>query len=50
VAEGFADLIPMTDTLRHVMKSFFHHPNGRGFLAFVEGEVAGGAYVSAIAT
>jgi GNAT superfamily N-acetyltransferase len=47
VAEGFSDLIPLTDTLRHVMKSFFHHPNGRGFLAFVEGEVAGGAYVSA---
>lgn len=47
VAQGFADTFPVTPQLLDVMEGFAHRRSAASFLAFVDGEVAGGAVVSA---
>jgi GNAT superfamily N-acetyltransferase len=47
VAEAFSEHIPISETLRRVIESFFRRPSGCCFLAFVDGEMAAGACVSA---
>lgn len=43
VAQGFAEMAPITQTLLDVMEGFFRSQNTHCFLAFVDGAVAGGA-------
>jgi GNAT superfamily N-acetyltransferase len=47
VTDGFAEQVPVTQSLRDVVESFFHRPQGQSFLAFLDGEVAGAAAVAA---
>jgi GNAT superfamily N-acetyltransferase len=47
IAQGFADHFPVTPELLDVMEGFTHRRNSASFLALVDGEVAGGAVVSA---
>jgi len=47
VAQGFAEHIPVTQSILDVMVGFFHRADACCFLAFVGKEVAGGAVVSA---
>jgi len=46
VAEGFAEQFPVTPPLLEVMEGFFRRPGATCFLAYVDGEVAGGGVVS----
>jgi GNAT superfamily N-acetyltransferase len=43
VAQGFAEMSPITPALLDVMAGFFHSEGNYSFLAFVDGAVAGGA-------
>jgi GNAT superfamily N-acetyltransferase len=43
VAQGFAELAPITQSLLDVMDGFFHSEGNHSFLAFVDGIAAGGA-------
>lgn len=43
VAQGFAEIAPVTQPLLDVMEGFFHSEGNHPFLAFVEGIAAGGA-------
>lgn len=43
VAQGFAELAPITQPLLDVMDGFFHSEGNHPFLAFVDGVAAGGA-------
>lgn len=43
VAQGFAELSPITQPLLDVMEGFFHSDGNHSFLAFVDGVAAGGA-------
>jgi GNAT superfamily N-acetyltransferase len=43
VAQGFAELSPITQPLLDVMEGFFHSEGNHSFLAFVDGVAAGGA-------
>ncbi|HEX5424682.1 MAG TPA: GNAT family N-acetyltransferase [Candidatus Acidoferrales bacterium] len=43
VAQGFAEIAPVTQPLLDVMEGFFHSKGNHPFLAFVEGIAAGGA-------
>ena len=43
VAQGFAEQFPVTPEMLEVMEGFFHAVNATAFLAYVDGEVAGGA-------
>jgi hypothetical protein len=43
VAKGFAEHFPVTQEIVDVMEGFFHGDSAKAFLAFDEGEVAGGA-------
>jgi GNAT superfamily N-acetyltransferase len=43
VAQGFAEHFPVTQEILDVMEGFFHAKSAQAFLAFVDGEVAGGA-------
>jgi len=47
VAKGFEEQFPLTESLRLVLESFFHHARGRCLFALVDGELAGGACVGA---
>jgi GNAT superfamily N-acetyltransferase len=47
VAQGFAEHFPVTQAILDVMEGFYYRATARCFLAFVNGEVAGGAAVSA---
>ena len=47
VTDGFAELIPVSQSLLEVLEGFFHRPRGQAFFAIVDGEVAGGAAVAA---
>ena len=42
VAQGFAEQFPMTPEMLEVMEGFFHAVNSTAFLAYVDGNVAGG--------
>jgi GNAT superfamily N-acetyltransferase len=46
VAQGFAEHYPVTPELLDVMEGFAHRPNAVSFLAYVDGEVAGGGAAS----
>lgn len=46
VAQGFAEHFPVTQSLLEVMEGFFHRPGASCFLAYVEGQAAGGGVVS----
>lgn len=46
VAEAFSEYVPISETLRRVVESFFRRPSGRCFLALADGEVAAGGCVS----
>jgi len=43
VAQGFAEIAPVTQPLLDVMDGFFHSEGNHSFLAFVDGVPAGGA-------
>ncbi|MGH9735139.1 MAG: GNAT family N-acetyltransferase [Candidatus Acidiferrales bacterium] len=43
VAQGFAEIAPVTQPLLDVMEGFFHSEGNHSFLAFVDGVAAGGA-------
>ncbi|HTU33481.1 MAG TPA: GNAT family N-acetyltransferase [Candidatus Acidoferrum sp.] len=43
VAQGFAEIAPVTQPLLDVMEGFFHSEGNHSFLAFVDGAAAGGA-------
>jgi GNAT superfamily N-acetyltransferase len=47
VAQGFAEHFPVTQPILDVMEGFYYRATACCFLAFVNGEVAGGAAVSA---
>jgi GNAT superfamily N-acetyltransferase len=47
VAQGFAETHPVTPSLLGVMSGFFHRANACSYLAFVDGEVAGGGAAAA---
>jgi len=47
VAQGFAEYFPVTEAMLEVMEGFFHRADACSLLALVDGEVAGGAAVSA---
>jgi GNAT superfamily N-acetyltransferase len=47
VAQGFAEHYPVTPELLDVMEGFAHRPDAESFLAYVDGEVAGGGVASA---
>lgn len=47
VAQGFAEHFPVTRELLEVMESFAHREGAASFLAYVDGELAGGGVVSA---
>jgi GNAT superfamily N-acetyltransferase len=42
VAQGFAEQFPVTPEMLEVMEGFFHGTSANAFLAFVNGEIAGG--------
>jgi GNAT superfamily N-acetyltransferase len=42
VAQGFAEHFPVTQEILDVMEGFFHGKSAQAFMAFVDGEVAGG--------
>jgi hypothetical protein len=42
VAQGFAEHFPVTQEVLDVMEGFFHGASAKPFLAFVDGQVAGG--------
>lgn len=46
VAQGFSEHFPVTQSILDVMQGFFHRENAACFLAFVDGEVAGGGAVA----
>jgi GNAT superfamily N-acetyltransferase len=46
VAQGFAESYPVTPELLDVMEGFAHRPNAASFLAYIDGEVAGGGAAS----
>jgi GNAT superfamily N-acetyltransferase len=46
VAQGFAEFQPVTETLLDALSGMTDRPNAASFLAFVDGEVAGGAAVA----
>jgi GNAT superfamily N-acetyltransferase len=46
VAEAFSEYVPISDTLRRVIESFFRRPSGRCFLATADDEIAAGGCVS----
>lgn len=43
VAQGFAEIAPVTQPLLDVMEGFFHSEGNHSFFAFVDGVAAGGA-------
>jgi GNAT superfamily N-acetyltransferase len=43
VAQGFAEQFPVTPEMLNVMEGFFQAVNATAFLAYVDGELAGGA-------
>jgi len=47
VAQGFAEHFPVTQPILDVMEGFCHRDGASALLAFVDGDVAGGAVVSA---
>jgi GNAT superfamily N-acetyltransferase len=47
VAQGFAEHFPVTQAMLDVMEGFYYRTTARCFLAYVNGEIAGGAAVSA---
>jgi GNAT superfamily N-acetyltransferase len=47
VARGFAEHFPVTQAMLDLMGSFYYRSTACCYLAFVEGEIAGGAAVSA---
>jgi len=47
VAEGFSEYVPISETLRRVIESFFRRPSGRCFLALAGNEIAAGGCVAA---
>jgi len=47
VAQGFAEHYPVTPKLLDVMEGFAHRTDAESFLAYLDGEVAGGGAVSA---
>lgn len=47
VAQGFAEVAPITQPLLDVMQAFFHGEGNHPFLTFVDGVAAGGASVFA---
>ncbi len=47
VAQGFAEHFPVTQPILDVMEGFYYRATARCFLAYVNGEIAGGAAVSA---
>ena len=47
VAEGFSEYVPITETLRRVIESFFRRPSGRCFLALDGNAIAAGGCVAA---
>jgi len=47
VTDGFAEQIPVSQSLLEVLEGFFHRSRGRAFFAILDGEVAGGATVAA---
>jgi hypothetical protein len=42
VSQGFAEHFPITQEILDVMEGFFHAASARAFLAFSDGELAGG--------
>jgi GNAT superfamily N-acetyltransferase len=47
VAQGFAEHFPVTQAMLDLMEGFYYRSTASCYLAFVEGEIAGGAAVSA---
>ncbi len=47
VTRGFAEQVPVTQSLLEVVEGFFHRACGQCFFALVDGEIAGGAAVGA---
>lgn len=47
VTDGFAEQVPVSQSLLEVVEGFFHRPRGQSFFALVAGEVAGAAGVAA---
>jgi GNAT superfamily N-acetyltransferase len=47
VAEGFSEYVPISETLRRVIESFFRRPSGRCFLAWAGDDIAAGGCVAA---
>jgi GNAT superfamily N-acetyltransferase len=47
VTEGFAEQLPVTQSLLDIVEGFFHRPRGQCFFGFVDDSVAGGASVAA---
>jgi GNAT superfamily N-acetyltransferase len=47
VAQGFAEHYPVTEAMLDLMEGFYHRETACCYLAFVDGEIAGGAAVSA---
>lgn len=47
VAQGFAEHYPVTQSILDVMSGFFHRESACNFLAFINGDVAGGGAVAA---
>jgi GNAT superfamily N-acetyltransferase len=47
VAEAFSEYIPISETLRRVIESFFRRPSGRCFLVTAGDEIVAGGCVSA---
>lgn len=47
VTQGFAEQLPVTQSLLNVLEGFFHRSCGQCFFALVDGEIAGGAAVGA---
>ena len=46
VAQGFAEHVPVTREITDIMSGFFHRENASSYLAFINGEVAGGGAVA----
>jgi len=46
VTDGFSEQVTVSESLLAVLEGFFHRARGRCFLAFVDGEIAGGGSVA----
>jgi GNAT superfamily N-acetyltransferase len=46
VAQGFAEHVPVTREITDIMSGFYHRENASSYLAFINGEVAGGGAVA----